>query len=212
MNNLRIDVIVDTERRAASPINLKMAARVSGFAVGGILVLIVVLFCIRLSMAQRDLARLEDAWKQTEKRLTKARQYKAEVDKYRAVLAEIEAWNISRVEWHSQLVALQKIIPKTMQLTRLDISESQPETGGTAQREIRIVLTGRARGEAPEEDVERLRRSLLRSPGFAGLTDTAKVAYFGEDRSADAQKHHREFQIEAKFKPRKFARNEAPRR
>jgi hypothetical protein len=67
-----------------------------------------------------------------------------------------------------------------------------------------LTLQGAAYGEKSEANVQKLRRALTESPALAGFVETLDVTRFEANTVPKAGKFDRLFQIDIKYKARKF--------
>jgi len=213
MDNLRVDVLLETERRSTSPVSLKFLARIVGGAAASIVAVVIVVLFIKAHQAKKELGALQTEWAKTEKQHLKVQKYQTAFRNDKAILDEIEGWRACRMSWREQLDAFQQIVPDTIQLTALRIGESLQLVGNTAALLFSMDIAGRARGSSPRQDVSNLERRLLRSPGFVEVVESAEVrpGSFTKDPAPDAEPHHRVFAIGVKFKPREFVSETAGR-
>lgn len=213
MDNLRVDVMLETERRSTSPVSMKFLARAVGTAALLIVAAIIVVLFIRSQQAKNELSALRTEWEKADKQYQKVKKFQTAFKNDKAVLDEIDGWCACRLSWRDQLDAFQQIVPETIQLTSLRIGESLQLVDGTAALLFSMDIQGRARGSSPRQDVSNLERRLLHAPGFVDVVESAEVrpGSFMEDKTPGAERHHRVFAIDVKFKPRMFVSETAGR-
>ena len=204
--NLRVDLILPTEQRSASIINVKSLARISMIVVPVILGLVIALAVMNMMRARSDLRDLEAQWKDAEPKKKAAAALRAELAVNLDLEKNLTGWTSSRFNWHEQLRGIQKEIPLELriQLLTLTVNSSMFVVGNTPARGASLTLRGLAFGENTEANVKILKASLLKSSTLSGAVDSVEITQFAANTSAGANKLDRIFQIDVLYKARKF--------
>lgn len=201
--NLRVDLILDSEKRRASVINPKLVIRVISILVPvllGILLMAQIVVVRQLRGELRDLTRsLESAKPQQER----AKAFVTEFQSHRAILEELSAWTNSLISWHGQLSSIMAVIPTNMQLRSLAVSQTfQLDENATPVRLFTTTLNGRAVGDQAEGSVRLLENALRDGDPFRMFTTNVSVPLYGADESPTASRHDRVFEIASQYNPR----------
>jgi len=199
--NLRIDLILESEQRSATTLNLKLVGRVLLFALPTLLGLIILAATFSLIRLKGQLRDAEAQWLVDEPRMKAVQEIRKQANANLAILQELESWKNSHVDWGNQLRGIQEVFPATLQLTTLTLADSidpkiQPPTCNAL-----ITLRGKAFDTNADRDVQRLRRALQRTVFFTNLVTDAEVRQFEWD---PANRNNRLFQIAILYKPRAF--------
>jgi hypothetical protein len=214
MKNFRIDVILEEERRSASPVSIKLAARIAGIAVAAIILLVATIFVGGVLRLKAQASRINDDWKELEPQWEQAKQDKKEYEKNKAILDEIKGWNKSRIEWHKHLMQIMDVIPQGVELDKMAIKGSIGVADDHAAMQFGMVMDGAAREDkknksyarSPQEDVMEFEKLLNTAPFAKTMLANVEVPpqFFTDDKAAGASKQDRKFKIVVSYKPRKF--------
>ncbi|MEI6971442.1 MAG: hypothetical protein WCL44_07965 [bacterium] len=206
MNSLRVDIILESERRSASPVSLKAAAKIIGGLVLTLLVAGVLIYIINAQSAKRRRADIEQDWERTSKIEARIRGDQKDLDWLNDVHAEIEGWKQARMLWHQHLADFQALVPPNIQITSFQVDEQIPTTGTgarlTSMRAFTLNLQGRAEGDNPRGAVDGFLTALRQGAGFSNLVEEAKVLKI--DTNPLDKTNHRIFTILVKYKARSF--------
>ncbi len=204
--NLRVDLILPTEQRSASVINVKSLTRISMIVVPVVVGLVIALAVMNIMRSRSDLRDLESQWKDAEPKKKAAAALRAELAVNQDLERRVTGWTRSRFNWHEQLRGIQKEIPEGLriQLAALSISSSLIVVGNTPARGASLTLRGLAFGENTEANVKTLKDSLLKSPVLSGAVGSVDITLFAANTSAGANKLDRIFQIDVYYNARKF--------
>lgn len=203
-----IDLLLDEERRSASPLHVRMLLRLGAvLAVAGLLLATMLLF-----LASRDAhARLEMAeanWSQVSpKHQTLLTQRAALID-LRGAMRQLDACHHARLAWGAELTDLQGGIPGEVQLTGLRVSSfvgSQTTQHVHAARSYEMHVLGKTGGEDAEAHVKRI-LAFLSSADHTGRVESVTVSTggFRPDPSRGAARSDRLFEIVCRYRPRSF--------
>ena len=201
MNHLRVDLILESERRSTSPVSLRFLLRAAAMAALVIIALLGVFFLVKVKTTQMRKSNLTAEWARIEPRLKDVRELQRGVDRNQEILGEVQGWNRARIPWHQHLADLQKIVPETIQIASLRVSDQLLMIGKSAALAYNVRLEGRAEGRNPREDVDTLLRLVKNGEGFSGMVEGASVEE-GSFRVAPDAKDHRLFAIAVKYKAR----------
>jgi Tfp pilus assembly protein PilN len=203
--NLRLDLILESERRSGSPVSLKSVGRIAAVVIPVVVVLLLSSAMVTLMRLKAELDELEAAWRDLGPRKEKAAALSTEFQKNRQTIQELNGWKSSHMDCHVRLANLMAAVPPTIQLTNLKLDQSlQSLDNSSVARVFSLALEGRAVGEGSEKNVEAFKQTLAERPVFTNVIGEVKVGQFGADLSKGAEKFDRVFRIECKFRPRKF--------
>lgn len=197
--NLRIDLILESEQRSASLLDLKMIKRIGMIAGPAILALALIFGLLKATQQGRTLKRLEKQWAIDQPRVQEAAKWQEQMIKNRDRLTEIQGWKKSRIDWHKQLVAFAEITPENIQYTVFRLNHSTTRKPGRAYS---LRLEGLAVGEKAEDNVQNLVEEIEKGPFFKSFIKELVIADFRADPSPDAQKHDRRFSFDIIYSER----------
>ena len=199
--NLRVDLILVSERRSANVINLKLVRTVLCIAVPLLIALFLALSIVDLMNLDKRQNLVEEQWKTNAPKKEKALKVRQRVQRSLRTLNEIEGWSRSHIDWHAQLEALQKAVPAQVQLTSLRLSQTLQlvEAQKKPARVFEIAIEGRDATAGAERDVQALKRSLAEAS--TGTVSDVEIAKFEADPK---NKTERVFELVSRYFPRKF--------
>lgn len=205
--NLRVDLILESEQRSASPISVKSALRISYITIP--LILLLVFFCSFMSNAslKRDLSKLEAEWAETEPRREESLKLISDFQVSRDIRQELNGFDNSSIEWNQHLLGLMREVPRDIQLQKLRINQSLQLVDGTPARMFNMTLNGKAIGPNAAESVMTLQERMEGSESFAGVIREAEVpegSFQAITENGIVHQYNRVFQINCKYKARKF--------
>jgi hypothetical protein len=201
--NLRVDLILETEKRSASVINAKSVLRISYIILPVILFLIIGGFVLSVWQLNSNLKTLEDGLAIDGPKKDKALKLRAEFQENLVILEEVKGWQKSHLSFYEQLVGVQKEVPEKIQLQNLTINHTVILTNNAPARVFTLSLSGKAFGDGAQSYVTQLENRLQKGPAFTNAMESAKVVLFKQpDNAADGNKSDRLFQIECAYKPR----------
>ncbi len=203
--NLRVDLMLDTERRSVSVFTIRLFTRVAAFT-GPVFLALVVALSILANLRQRaTLRELEEHWRILESKRKAAEKLNADVARNRQLWKAIEGWPAARVNFSDYLVGLLREVPPDIQLTSLGLSHDwKPHEGKTLARFYTLRLEGRSVGTNAEENIQAFVHRLKTRPPFAGHFQSVSMRGWA-DTSAEASRHDRLFSVACVFRPKKFA-------
>jgi len=202
VNNLRVDVILESEQRSTSPVDIKTVARI---AVGSLLALLVIgiLYSVwGAKSAQRRKIDFETEWAARSKLAARIRQDTNDLYQYTDIHNEVAGWEKSRILWHQHLADFQALVPPNIQITSFLVDEQVPVAGKVATRNFTLNLQGRAEGENPRSIVDGFLAALRHGAGFSNMVESASVVKI--DTVPGDERPHRVFTISVKYRPRSY--------
>lgn len=205
--NLRVELILDTERRSASLINVKTVIRISAIVVPLLIAAIAAMMAMDyMSVKQkRDILKSQrEDQKPTEE---KATTLNTQLGQNLALLKEIEGWQNARTSWSVLLLDLQKSAPDKIHFDTLTVQHALTlEAGKSLVRTYGMSLKGVAGGSNPEQDVRQMKEDVRLAASYTNLLDSVPEIKRFEPLAShtDETKHHRAFTLDLKLKPRKF--------
>jgi hypothetical protein len=204
--NLRVDLILPTEQRSASVVSIKSLVRITVIIIPVVLFIIIALAVMNMMRYKSELNGLDAQWKDAEPKKAAAAALRTDLAANIALRSKLTGWTSSRINWQEQLKGIQKEIPAELriQLSRLGISSGTSLDNKIPARGAALTIQGTAFGENAEQNVQNLKQALLKSPVLAGCVEQVDVTRFEASTSLGASKSDRLFQIDVKYKPRKF--------
>lgn len=201
---MRINLILESERRSASPISLSMVIRA---AVGGVTVLVLMLAGSLLTSYRSlnvNVRSASEDWKRTEPKYNAALQRRSDLDKKMATLKELQSWRDTRVAWGKQLMQLQQAISPLIQLTELRVTQDLlVMSNNVPARVFELRLAGRTGTQQSEATVSELREALAGWPPFDTFIETVNIPP-GAFRQDPGSKADRTFELVCRYYPRPF--------
>jgi len=203
-----VNLLLDDERRSASPVNMSMVLRLGAVvAIAALFLAIVMLF-----MASRDVQiRATDAeskWVHLKPQHDALLALRALRNELRASSRQIEACRRSRLPLGVELTQLQLGVPAEIQFTTLRINQFVGNQKAGATRSYEMHITGKVAGDDPKGNVD----ELIRVFSAAAYTDRVesvtvpnnsfrketRVASHGETRTDWF------FELVCRYRPRSF--------
>jgi Tfp pilus assembly protein PilN len=201
--NLRVDLILDTERRSALPVTFAFAVRLGALIAISLVVLLCLAFVKKYNDVNRDLRWAQDNLRASQSRYENILALKTSLAWQKSILAEFESWEQSRIPWHRLLRALQNYVPPTIQLTELRVDRVIKTIDKKPARVFKLQLKGKATTARADLDVDKLRNDILHSPAFANLLQDVEIppGSFKQDPNPQAAKSDRLFELVCNFIP-----------
>lgn len=203
---MRVNLILDAERRSASPVPMRFVRRLLGLVLILLCCVGVAAFVSGLRTLQQELRQAEADWRQMEPRHQTVVALRFDNAYQRSVLSELRSWTNARVGWSRQLEGLRRSVPANVQLTDLRVTAVMLlQSNNLAGRVFELRLAGRTT-DPSGSSVSLLQRSLNHQAPFAGLVQEATVppGAFRQDPAPQASRTDRLFEIVAQYKPRIF--------
>ena len=186
-----IDLLKESERRYEGPVSTRFLL-VTGAGFGlSVIALVVAYFIFQGMIIRAQLERYRASWEQMEPRYIEITALRDMVQEAERIRQELEGWVRSGESWHRILLHIQREIPPSIQLVRLDGRDpveapTRPQRGEATPDPVRrtqILLSGRVVGAGGEGQVTRFIRALLdtddeKAPSFR----TASLVSMQRDR------------------------------
>lgn len=203
--NLRVDLIMESEQRSANVLNVKSLIRISILAVPAIIIGTILVSSINVMHTKIRLKNLTDKWEIAEKRQAEARGMNNDKALRNNIKTEILGWKNTHIDWHTQLLALQRMASLNMQFTRLNISQKiELINKKNPGRFFILDLKGIAVGADAETNVQSFIANIREMEVFSTEMDDVIINNFGESSEKGASKHDREFSIQCVYKQKEF--------
>jgi len=210
---VRVNLMKEGEFRRQGAVSGAFIVRISTISIIAFGVLFGLLAVIRYRIARSDLLASREIWEMREPLYNQIQSMKQDLALERKLQEELGGWERARVDWHAQLLELQKVIPGTMQLRRLSIrgeseliaapvtkskdgKKPEEKPAGTPTRQYFITLEGKTSGEKAEDVVVSFVRVLGRTGSFQELVESIKLQSLQRDMSASGEQTDRRFSID----------------
>ncbi|MFC1496932.1 hypothetical protein ACFLS1_00475 [Verrucomicrobiota bacterium] len=202
--NLKVDLILETEQRSGSVINLKIIIRVISFLIPAVLGVIVLFAVINSMQKKNELNTLENKMSIAEPKQKIATKLRNQLTTNLDIMKELEGWRSSHIDWHQQLINIQREVPLKIQFESFDIKQVlQLADNRTPSRCFTLTIKGLAKGNDAENNIQHLSDNMANSAAFTPLTEDVNV-WGSRDNRKGADKTDRIFRIDCIYKPRKF--------
>ncbi len=204
--NLRVDLIAEQERRHCSVVTPRfIIGLASSLLVATVVTLVIVSFISARRQAQ-ELKSEEWKWSRLEPEYTRAQALAKRRETAEQIVADLQVWRVSRIDWHGQLTALAAAFPSPIQLTELKLTREIvipptpfPKPAKPGERvpkpppplppriNTTLRLTGKTSSPAAEADVAALLAALNAHP-FTNTLASAVIppGAFRQDTAAGA--------------------------
>ncbi|MDA0577216.1 MAG: hypothetical protein O3B24_03860 [Verrucomicrobia bacterium] len=203
--NLRVDLILETERRSGSVVSSKGVVRIISVIVPLLLVGYLGAQFLWANQLRQDLEGLQQSLESAKPQQERAKALIAEFKSHKDIGQELKGWELTRVNWSDQLQGLMQIVPPNVQLSDLRVSQSiQLSKIEHPARLFALTLKGKAVGDDAERSVKRLENALQIEPVFTGLVQRVSIPVYGADTSPDAKRGDRVFAIACECNLREF--------
>ena len=199
--NLRVDLILETEQRSGSAVNLQSIKRVGAVVGPAIAALLVAIGIWNVIRVQHEYKMLNSEWELTEPQRDAADRQLSAFQVNVRVLKEMEGWEKARIQWHSQLEGLVRVVPANVQLDSMRVSQNFQlvNDNKTQARVYSMEVRGKAIGQGAEDSVRQLERALANRQPFKSSIESVKVPVYGADPSTDADRNDRIFGIKCAY-------------
>ena len=195
--NLRVNLILDTERRSGSAVSLRFVLTTVGAAIPAMMLLIILSAFVHAQSLHREAQRLEQGLTRSRPQFESAVNMRKDVVSYQAMLSMIDGWRKSRIEWSRQLAALQESVSPGVQLIQLRLEESSETTNGMPARAFVLSMRGRTGGHQAENNVQQFQQELRTNAVLSKYLSTVDIppGTFVQDTAPRAAKTDRLFEI-----------------
>lgn len=205
-----VDLLLDDERRSASPVNLGMALRMGVVVAIATLLLIIVMLFVKSRDAQIRETDAQGKWLRLEPQYKHLLALRASRDELRASFRQIEACRRSRLPLGEELAQLQLGVPADIQFTALRFNQfaGNQKAGAAATRSYEMHITGKVVGDDPKGSVDELIK-YLSSPAYTDRVESVTVPNNGFRKvtvrvSADETRTDWFFELVCRYRPRSF--------
>ena len=204
--NLRVDLILESEQRSGSTLNLQSLKRIALVVGPAIVMLLVAIGVWSVIRVQHEYKMLNSEWELTEPQRKEADRQVVAFRVNVSILKEIEGWQKARIDWHQQLAGLLRLVPANVQLDTLRVSQNFQlvDDSEIPARVFVLDLRGKAVGENAEDSVRGVERNLASREPFSTAGESVKVPVYGADPSQDASDNDRVFGITCRYKNKAF--------
>jgi hypothetical protein len=121
---LRVNLLKDAEKRYQGPVSIRFLLRTGGIGVGALLLIYAVLAIQGQYMLRRNLKAAQEEWTRIGPRYEEITKRQAVLNSYKTLLDELNQWGATNADaqLHRMLLQLQKQIPPSVQLLKVDVS------------------------------------------------------------------------------------------
>jgi Tfp pilus assembly protein PilN len=201
---MRVNLMLDTEMRSASPVSLTMIIRTAAGTLIVLFLLLVLSLFTSFRALQNNVTYTGQAWKQTEPKYLAAVQLRSSLTQKIATLREIQGWRNTRITWGGQFETLETVIPPMVQLTEVIITQDLLlMSNNIPARVFELRLAGRTGAVGSEASVSEIREALVSQPPFDEMIETASIPP-GSFRQDPVNRSDRAFEIVCKYRPKLF--------
>jgi hypothetical protein len=201
---MRVNLMLDTEMRSASPVSLTMVVRTLAGALIVLFLLLVISLFTSFRALQNNVTYAGLAWKQTEPKYLEAVRLRSNLTHKVATLREIQGWRNTRIAWGGQLETLKSTIPPMVQMTELIvIQDLLLMSNNIPSRVFELRLAGRTGAVGSEASVSEFREALVSQPPFDKMIEAVTIPS-GSFRQDPVNKSDRAFEIVCKYRPKLF--------
>lgn len=201
--NLRINLILATEKRSASPLNPKSVARVSAVVLPALVLIGIVAALLQIMFLKWELSNLQKEWELKQPKQKQAESAKTALAENTATLDEIGGWTKSRINWSSQILAFMKNTPPDIMYTTLRINHNFSTINNKCARSFSVAIFGKSYGTEAQDNVKVLRNNIAEGAEFGEYVQEVKAS-IKADESQGADKNDRIFDLDITYKPRMF--------
>lgn len=203
--NLRVDLILEHEKRSASLLNIKSVMRISVIVVPVIIVAVIIFGVISVMHSKLQLQNKSKSWEIVEQKQIEAQDLRNEVAINNLIRNDLLGWKASHMDWHSQLLGLQRVAPRNMQFTKLRVNQTlQLVKNKYPSRYFVLNLSGKSKGADAEANINEFIASIKNNDIFTLPMEQVSIKDFGEDKDENANRQDRVFEIECIYKAKDF--------
>jgi signal recognition particle subunit SEC65 len=155
--SLRANLIIPSEQRSASRINIRSITRLASIVVPAIIIFMAGAQILKYSVTISELRMLESEWALAEPKQNQSRELLAQLHYNMRTSAELEEWKNSRINWNQQLQAILESAPKTIQATSIFISSKlkAPSIPSPPIRSYTLIINGKNSGNKAMDNIKR---------------------------------------------------------
>lgn len=200
--NLRVDLILETEKRSASVISAKSLLRMLAILVPVILVVVIGVQIAQLMSLKSECNNKKLELKEKEPKKKEALELSDRLNSNRVMLNELKGWKNSRIDWYKQLVALQKEIPQSMVFETLRLTHAFDKADNVPARLFTLSVRGRTYGDASVDSVQLVKRQLTIQETFSKVMEAPQVT-IKQDEAPGADPRDRIFSFDCVYRKEK---------
>jgi hypothetical protein len=119
--NLRVDLLLDGERRYQGPVSTRFAIRVGLMVAAGMLGMLALFLVNTFVGVRREYVKTKERWDEVNPKYRAILEIQRRQVAIHAMSGELVRWERSRLGWSGLLLDLQKVVPASVQLTRLSV-------------------------------------------------------------------------------------------
>lgn len=212
--SLRVNLILETEQRSGSRLDVKSVLRIASIILPTLLGIIIALQALGSFMLNSQVNILESRWSAVMPKQKQALKLASRLNFNLKTKAELDAWAAARPPWNQVLAAIMETVPDAIQLTSLNVSladtpvktdnaNKTPTEASPPVRTYRLLLDGKTAVADSMVEVQLMEKNVLAHPIMAPLLDTVKVSNFAADTISSNQ-FSRVFTIQCMFKTLPF--------
>ena len=200
--SLRVNLIIPSEQRSASRINIRSVSRLANIVIPSIIIFMAGIQILKYSVTISELHMLESKWTLAEPKQNRSRELLAHLHYNMQTSAELEKWKDSRINWNQQLQAILESAPKTIQATSLFISSKleNPSIPSPPIRSYILIIDGKNSGKKAMDHIEIFKQNLEKHCSKIDIIESIEVSNYEADTSDNATQFDRIFQIECIYK------------
>jgi len=196
--SLRVNLIISSEQRSGSRINIRSITRLANIVIPAIIIFVVGSQILKYSVTISKLRMLESKWVLAEPKQNQSHELLAQLHYNMRTAAELEEWKKSRINWNSQLQAVLESAPKTVQVTRLFVSSELEDSAVPSPpiRNFMLTIDGKNSGKKAMGYIETFKQNLEGHCSKSGMIESIEVSNYEADSSDNAAQFDRVFQVE----------------
>lgn len=204
--NLRVDLILETEQRSASPVSLTFVIRLLAITLLSVLVLVSIFYFKRMQETASETRGLNNNISAIRFKYDAHLALKSKLTVQGGVLAECKSWEKGHIEWFAALAAIARLVPPTIQLRDVKIERINSTVNKKPVRLVTLYIKGRAVGENAAPDVDKLRQDILKTPEFVTAVKEVVIpaGSFKMDSDPRASKADRVFELVCRYAPMNY--------
>lgn len=200
--SLRVNLIIQEERRSGSHFNLKSLTRLGKILVPTVILFLIGIQALKYRTTISELRMLKARWEIAEPKQKQSQNLLAQLNYNTRTANELEEWRKSRIDWHKQLQAILVVAPETIQITDIFVSS---ESGRKSElsppiRKFTLTIDGKNSGEGAMDYIEIFEKGLKNYSSITGIVESIEVSNYEADTSENATEFDRVFQIECIYK------------
>lgn len=207
--SVRVNLMLADEFRSSSAVTTSISPRVLAISGGAMIATLLALGMVHYRMVSNGLALATSRFATLEPRFNEATRLQLDRNHNRNLIDELDRWAASGVVWGAPLGELARLVPESLQFTRLAIDSSieKPRpvrrSGATKDaptppplRRYTVRIDGAASGELSDQTVVDFVKTLRDSPTFAGWIESVQLQGLQRATAANAGPDDRVFRID----------------